>query len=130
RMTGLSRTVDEAGKVLASTAIWFDGGSADLFNHGYIYGDAEGVAVRFSDGGNRLRNHGTIFNLGADAIIGGDGVDTVINRGLIVGDIRLGSGDDRFTAPNLVADSTVYGEDGNDTLIGSQDDSNFLVGGL
>ena len=43
--------------------------------------------------------------------------DVVINRGIILGDVFLGSGDDSFTSIDGTC-GTVFGEGGSDTLVG------------
>ena len=45
------------------------------------------------------------------------GVDIVINRGTMVGDVKLGAGDDRYDGRGGSIEGTVFGEDGNDRFI-------------
>lgn len=54
----------------------------------------------------------------------------VTNRGSILGDVFLGSGNDSFTSIGGTS-GTVFGEDGTDTLIGgSANDALMAVGVL
>ncbi|WP_238364894.1 calcium-binding protein [Mesobacterium pallidum] len=45
-------------------------------------------------------------------------IDHFTNTGEVFGDIRLGTGDDRYNGRDGYIDGVVYGEDGNDVLVG------------
>jgi Ca2+-binding RTX toxin-like protein len=120
----------------------FDGGTVN--NSGLIYGDRgmfinttsglttvihnmaggtiEGTFESIFNGIGRifLDNRGTIIgdiNLNAQV---GDVNDTVVNRGKIAGDVLLGDGNDTFRGKGGGISSDVFGEVGNDKLIGGK----------
>ena len=64
-----------------------------------------------------LENFGLIEGAGI-AVLGGDGQETLINHGSIVGDVNLGSGDDKFVfaTGGSVAGDVVLGA-GNDLVV-------------
>ena len=65
---------------------------------------------------NKLINHGTL-TAPAVAVLGGAGDETIINRGVINGDVRLGNGDDTYDGRHGELNSAVRGGAGNDTYI-------------
>jgi Ca2+-binding RTX toxin-like protein len=122
-----------------------------IVNHGEIGGGAVGVALSGQGlGETRLVNHGMIAaktgimrsvatdtetihvqNMGTveGRIFAYDGllttmVDHFVNRGLVVGDVRLGGGDDRFDNRGAgTVQGTVFGGAGADTfLLGAAED--------
>ena len=97
-----------------------------LFNTGIISATGpDSTAIRLISGIDAqsfLNNSGTISTLdGQLAIVGSSGRDEIINTGLIVGDIALGSGNDLLTLQSgsvLSGDSAIIdGGEGNDDLI-------------
>ncbi len=80
-----SRGENGAGNILADITGLVRGGSGT------------GVGVAF-DGGlnNQLTSFGSVSSVSGLAITGTDGNDTVSNFGLVVGNVDLGSGDNRF----------------------------------
>jgi Ca2+-binding RTX toxin-like protein len=91
-----------------------------------IDGAAAGPDGRFGPGFT-VRNSGEIIGLG-DAILGSIHPDRIVNAGMIEGDIRLGDGNDIYRGRLGVLDGVVYGDAGNDTLIGGVGDDRFLGG--
>ncbi|MBX9455512.1 MAG: hypothetical protein KL863_05490 [Rhizobium sp.] len=101
--------------------------------NGEVYGilaDAEGAVVRNLDGGvigastgiaftgegaSVIKNAGYI--MGVTAISDGAGETTIINKGLITGNVNLGAGDDVFNTRNGDYKGIVNGGDGDDLYI-------------
>lgn len=129
--------------------------NVDVVNHGDINGyDKDGVQFFQTNGENSVVNTGRItatdlgievFNTEADlytmtinnsgtvfggnaAIDGADGVETVYNSGILLGDVLLFGGDDRIdTRSGLVSGEIDLGG-GNDVAIGSQEDDTIIAG--
>ena len=70
---------------------------------------------------NRLVNGGELSGQ-LNAVLGGDGNETVVNRGAINGDVDLGGGNDLFKGGGGSVDGDIRGRGGNDTLIGGNSD--------
>ncbi|MGH6735809.1 MAG: calcium-binding protein [Methyloceanibacter sp.] len=85
---------------------------------GIIEGDTAAIFTE-SRGRLSLDNRGTIDgDINCNAGVGNVN-DTVINRGKILGQVFLGDGDDIFNGATGTS-GRVFGEDGNDTLIGGK----------
>ncbi|MGV3552787.1 calcium-binding protein [Rhizobium sp.] len=80
----------------ADSAVWFTGD--------------EGVTLKFI-------NKGTVRTEGITAIDGRDSNDIVVNRGQIVGNIKMGDGNDSIDMRGGKHTGTISGDYGNDTLI-------------
>lgn len=106
-----------------------NGGEVNGANYG-ILAEAEGAVIRNLDGGTiggetaiHLMNDGTsmIKNaghiMGVTAIVDGAGETTVINKGLMTGNVMLGAGDDVFNTRKGDYKGTVNGGDGDDLYI-------------
>jgi Ca2+-binding RTX toxin-like protein len=104
---------------------------------GMIEGTGGNAIQTFSDARVSLTNRGTIaggIDLNGDT---GNVNDAVTNKGEITGDVFLGVGNDKFKAKGGGTSGDVFGEDGNDTLIGGKKgdtldggaDSDLLRGG-
>ncbi|GIT91411.1 hypothetical protein JANAI62_18680 [Jannaschia pagri] len=109
-----------------SNAVRVANGTGDSIfqNSGMIIADASGVEFD-RNGDVELFNSGTIQ--GKDESIeieGGD--DLVVNTGTLIGDVRLGSGNDTIDTRDGVISGIVYGEAGNDTYIVS--DTSIEIG--
>jgi hypothetical protein len=83
--------------------------------------DSEAVLLNptifFADPQSRLENDGVIKAV-QTAVLGGAGDETVINRGRIVGEIELGSGDDTYVAASGgELRGSIFSGDGNDTFV-------------
>lgn len=118
----------------------FSNGTFDTF---YNYGDVISGGVQI-DGVNAtihtnsatsqvqlLVNSGLILNQSASGYavaLDGYSVDTFRNTGEVVGDIRLGSGDDIYNGRLGALDGGIFGQAGNDT-IKCGDDDDQLYGG-
>src|SRR5262249_32652711 len=109
---------------------------------GFIYsscvanGDTEGAIVAPSavgmgtnDGDTEiLINDGVIRAHNGPAIAGFDGIEKITNTGVIDGSVTLGAGNARFDSHQGTIDGAIFGGDGNDTLVGSND-ADVLIGG-
>ncbi|MGH0037250.1 MAG: autotransporter outer membrane beta-barrel domain-containing protein [Myxococcota bacterium] len=105
----VNRDVIDASGTLAS-GVSVHGTDNKIDNSGLIQGRENAVAIQFADGGsdNKVSNGqgGAILALPTGfefsdrvfgtAILGGDGVEQIANRGAIYGDVSLGAGDDSF----------------------------------
>ncbi|QHQ33766.1 calcium-binding protein [Algicella marina] len=126
-----------------SDGVNVDGTGSSVFNSGTIAGEGHGVEFNTLAGEeNTLRNSGTIVSTtppggSGMAVLGDFGNETVINTGLLIGDVDLRDGNDFFTTRHgtLVGDvfagagdDIVWGGDGDDFLdLGSGNDTG--VGG-
>jgi Ca2+-binding RTX toxin-like protein len=134
-----------------TTALYVQGHHSHVTNYGQIGGGATGVALcGQGESETRLVNHGVIaadtgikrsaitdsetihvMNTGTIAghIAAFDGLlvtvtDIFVNRGLVIGDVRLGGGDDRFDTRGAgEVQGTIFGGAGDDTfLLGAAED--------
>ena len=93
---------------------------------GYLYNTGEITSTYIAGGNSALGltvvNHGTITDRDAGSIIQGSSEnDLVVNSGIITGVITLWNGDDFYsTIGDGVTAGTIYGENGNDTLVGGE----------
>jgi Ca2+-binding RTX toxin-like protein len=116
------------------------GTSNSVRNSGLIEtmsGDGTDIAIRLVDEGSYIFNTSSGRIVGSIAIRTGDGDDTIVNDGEILGSIKLGWGLDYYDGRNSKFGATVYGEggpgflfggSGNDRLYGG-DDMDRLDGG-
>jgi Ca2+-binding RTX toxin-like protein len=114
--------IDNSGKLIGTldNGVRADGDDAKIINRadGLIKGP---TAVEFHGEGDRLTNFGKIIGTNM-AIVDGEGSTVVINRGLIKGNVDLGTGDDRFDTRKGTLTGEVDGGAGQDTyLVSSQD---------
>jgi hypothetical protein len=73
--------------------------------------------IFFADPQSRLENDGLIKAV-QTAVLGDAGDETVVNRGRIVGDIELGSGDDTYVAANGgELRGVIFSGEGDDTFV-------------
>lgn len=134
------------------TGVQIDGENNVVANHDSILGaEGQGFQLLSSGGtGNRFVNTGTITvnDIGGHAVLlqslagqsnklvnrgglsapaiavqGGEGDETVINRGVINGDVVLGAGNDRFDGRLGEVDGSVFGGAGDDLYIVDDPDS-------
>jgi Ca2+-binding RTX toxin-like protein len=115
------------GTVIGGNGVFFNGaGTAGtkntLVNSGVIAGGA-GNAVRGDTGVDEITNNGTIIDLiGTSAINTLDSDDIVTNNGVVQGNataaIKLGNGNDTYNGAGGIVNGKVFGEGGDDTLIG------------
>ena len=94
------------------TAILASGSSEGLsvINHGTILGAS--TAVSSGGGADLVENYGTM-----NSIAVGSGNDTVINAGLVTGDVNLGNDADLFDGRGGTVTGEVAGGGGDDTYI-------------
>ena len=136
-------TIENHGQILS--AGWaFDGSTfSDIFhNSGLIYG-----VLLFDSGFDQLFNTGRIDgvvdmgssdNSGSKVINSGSisgttttttGADTVVNRGTFENTLSLGTGNDVYSGRANSFVDQVFGEGGNDTLIGGHNADDLRGGG-
>ena len=103
-------------------------------NYGTVQATCAGsIGVRFSsenlpgtDGGT-FTNYGKVVSAGS-SVSGVDSDDHVINRGLLVGDVHLGSGDDSYLAGKGGSlNGTLELGDGNDLIVFEKGGSKLIV---
>ena len=102
RLTNLGNITSEFRAVNSSI------GDLVVFNTGLISGVDRGVG-----GATLVENLGTIR--GATAVAMGNGSDTLINSGSLIGTVTLGNGNDLFDGSGGFVSGIVFGGDGNDT---------------
>lgn len=136
--------------------------SVDIFNNGLITGNdgidvnagagqvsvtntgvisATGLAFRsVTTGQTELFNSGTIKSTGTTAIFLGSGNDVVVNTGTMIGNIRLGGGNDLFDGTNGIqgglenikldaGNDTFFGSDRAERIEGDDDEDQIFAGG-
>ena len=91
-------------------------GGADVTNRGTITGSNIGISTNNTIDYD-IQNFGTIKGLGGTAIKADYGDIHIINAGKIVGDIKLGDGDDRIEIRGGSILGGIFSGDGDDTLI-------------
>lgn len=154
--TGNRVEIAATGDVLAAFMAVMLRGSSTLTNAGQITGSAYGIGLQTGTGsGAWLQNSGsigggdiavlrggavdrapiTLINEGHiwggiayDGLDTSTGKDTVINRGILTGDVLLGGGDDRFENIGGWFEGIARGEAGNDTFLPG-DQAETLSGG-
>ena len=109
------------GKIVSTIAEGFALANTDVTlvngKHGQISGATIGViSTTNANYESFLTNFGKIEG-GDFSVSGGAGAETVRNKGLLVGDVSLGGGDDRFDARGGKVQGIISGGAGNDTLI-------------
>lgn len=139
--------ITNTGTITAGTGIWLTGGGNFVSNLGNVSGTSNAVraygtgnfvhnggtlsassanaddftssAVGFdSQAGeiNKLVNDGKV--IGYNAVLSGGGNETIVNRGVMSGEVALGLGNDVFKGRHGVLDGGLHGGGGNDLLIG------------
>lgn len=117
-------TVINHGRIVTDSSNYFgavqtSGDGFHLFNDGIIStGGRDGIFL-----GTDAGEHATIVNEGRitgaeSSVYGHSGNETVVNRGLLDGDVWLDSGDDIYHGRNGLVLGRVSGGSGNDRLIG------------
>ncbi|HVL22104.1 MAG TPA: hypothetical protein VM422_14175 [Amaricoccus sp.] len=147
--SGSEDTVSGAG---SNQAIYSDADSTTITNDGRIFaGDRVGAGVKVVDGALSLHNSGRIDSsvyigvvvqgrIGAEIVNDGTisgikgslslsgGADVVTNTGVLEGRVRLGGGNDVFHGEGGHTTRPVWGQAGNDLLVGG-DLADGLAGG-
>lgn len=130
-MTGVRNVISNSGEVFGNFAAIIlsgNGGSSTVLNRGLVNGDQYGVWIEATDTQTlTFRNLGTLSGETA-AYQGGAGIDKVINRGAIFGQIDLGEGSDRYDGRSGTIEDAVLGNGGNDIFRPGTDDEMFYGG--
>jgi Ca2+-binding RTX toxin-like protein len=94
--------------------------ASNIANHGTITAGSYGVVLGTQSSGDkaRLTNSGTIT--AAMAVEGNLGSETIVNTGLIDGDVNLRDGDDSYDGRGGLVTGKVYLGTGNDTAHGGE----------
>lgn len=128
------KTITNSGSIGGTQGIGiflFTAADVLIINHGSITGRT-GIslaAATYAEAATRtIDNFGTISGKAA-AIVGSTARDVITNSGTIAGSVYLGAGNDLFDGSDGRVSKTVYGEAGDDTIIGSLDRKNTLSGG-
>ncbi|MCG8504237.1 MAG: hypothetical protein MI755_06500 [Sphingomonadales bacterium] len=123
-ITNNGRIDAEDDGIIFEDSVTFTG---DLVNNGSIRADLTGIAIlnidAFNDGS--IINRGTITG-DADGDGNGVAIDasaaqvdlTVLNTGSLNGDVLLGDGNDRFDGTDGRVDGEIFGDGGQDTILG------------
>lgn len=129
-------TLTNSGDILSlsSDAVALSGTTSNLLNTGLIQSTSNN-AVNFNSttGSATIVNSGTISSSSRDfadpTIMASPQADRITNTGLIIGDVRLGSGNDVIDSDGGAVRGVVYGEAGHDILRGGAG-NDVLEGGL
>lgn len=106
-----------AGFLKAHKGILVDGDGNSVVNSGFLAMHMGGTSITFaSEAGetNRFVNKGYID--GGNAVEGGDGIEKIINRAEMLGDIAVGGGDDVLVTSRAI-NGDVYLGLGNDRAV-------------
>lgn len=140
----IATTLNNSGRIEGGWAVTSQFADFEVNNSGKIIGDAYGVrvegdnadisnlkggtisadtAVAFFDGEDgKLTSFGKIIG----DISGGNGETSIVNRGVIKGDIALGDGVDRIDTRKGTIEGLVDGGDGGDTFLVSSQTINIV----
>ncbi|HEY2071711.1 MAG TPA: calcium-binding protein [Rhizomicrobium sp.] len=130
---GSGGTVTNNGTISGNFGVFFDAGGDILNNSGTIDATNDGVIAVTPDAGvvDMIDNSGTIRTSQSAAITAsneGAGSIDITNSGHIVGYIALGDGPDSYDGTLGSVTRGVFGEGGNDVLLGGAG-SEYLDGG-
>lgn len=119
--------IENEGTIVGTSgaAIVNSGATSEIRNAGII--DGYTAAVR-TVGDLRLINKGSIHSENV-AISVSDGTASIVNKGMIYGSVRLGSGDDWFNSLGGTIDGDVNLGNGSDNFYGSGTKGRFSVAG-
>jgi Ca2+-binding RTX toxin-like protein len=148
-INGDHATITNAGKVSGETAIDNDANGTILINSGKLIG--VGHAVHSSDGNFSIANEGRISSQGVTilsetsagekfgmindglvktasktAIVGGAGEEGITNHGTIVGNVKLGAGNDSFNTAEGMFTGKAYGGMGDDEYKVANQDTHIV----
>lgn len=113
-----------AGDVVGIDIDTLAGKVTHVGNDGTIKGGT--AAIMTHNGGLDLANVGTIDG---QILLNSNADDYIWNYGVITGDVKLGNGSDTFQA-DAGKSGKVYGQAGNDILMGSDTSTDTLIGGM
>lgn len=138
RIDASASTIDNAGTIWAGNsggvAVTIAGASVstqtELQNSGLIEGASIGILHSASEK-FLIENSGTITSedVAIDDVNAGDSVMQVVNTGIIIGDVLLGSGNDRFDTRSGTFKGELDAGAGVDTVFGSARADRFDGGG-
>jgi Ca2+-binding RTX toxin-like protein len=115
-----SGAIDSHGNASQAGILLSSGTGNRILNSGTVTAHhADGRAVflgTLAGQANKLINHGTL-TAPVNAVLGLAGNETVINRGIVNGDVVLGAGNDIFDGRHGQLNSAVHGGVGDDTFI-------------
>ncbi|MEO0911984.1 MAG: hypothetical protein AAFY59_03205 [Pseudomonadota bacterium] len=112
-----SHTFINSGLVEGNRAVYVASDGNFIQNTGIIRGRTEGI--EFTSGTNTFFNSGNVSATnGPRALEGSDGIERVINTGNLYGNLSLDGGDDYVNNRNGNITGVVYGEAGDDTILG------------
>jgi Ca2+-binding RTX toxin-like protein len=146
-----SNVVTNTGLIssLTNTGLLMLAGSNEIFNAGTIAGL---TGIHCSGGFNSIHNSGTVTapngtaisvlgNAGETNLVVNDGImqgliafagsnanDTLINNGRLFGTVQFGAGDDLFDGRQGVTEGRIFGQVGDDTLLGGNSNETFNGG--
>ncbi len=118
-------TISNSGDIVATLrGIYVSGADNMIVNSGKIVTSVTWPAVMI---GSHAGESNSFFNSGeidskSVAVLGGDGSETVVNRGTMFGDVDLGLGADLFKGWYGSVEGEIHGGGGKDTLIGGASD--------
>ncbi len=123
-MVGFDGSIDNRGTIWsAGTGIEISATSpvgnlkfTEIKNSGVIEGEA--AILNTSSDAVYLVNSGTIEGSAYAFLSQSSALDSIVNKGTIIGDVVLGDGDDYYDGAKGVVDGTVYGGAGQDFLTG------------
>jgi Ca2+-binding RTX toxin-like protein len=152
-MSGGAHTITNFGQIRGGNGITMftksEGTHSTIVNHGIIHGDFDGIGRQNDDALENLTitNYGTISGGNSSySCSGSTNIEEIVNKGLMIGNINLGGGNDLYDgrlgtldgyvlagAGNDIVygnadDEKLFGEDGNDVLIGGAG-ADYLSGG-
>ncbi|HHC29725.1 MAG TPA: hypothetical protein ENK80_04050 [Rhodobacterales bacterium] len=130
-LSSASVTILNTGLMTGADGIALVNTGATIRNTGQIYAtDEMGAAINAQDALTELKVLNTgLLEAAQVAVVGSILGDTIINRGMINGDVALGSWQDTYRGRLGSVEGTVYGQGGADTLIGGHEADRFDGGG-
>ncbi len=121
QVKGGQASIVNEGLIAGSYGIWFytsAGTGSSITNAGKILTSQSSIGNNTAQN-IKLVNTGSITSYDDNSYVsGGSGKDTIINKGTMSGDIRLGSNVDSYDGNGGRMNGRVYGEGGADTLKG------------
>ncbi|WP_158565444.1 calcium-binding protein [Shinella sp. WSJ-2] len=121
------------GASTATGSLITNNGGIDASNYGFVRGSAATESMWFANNGTVSGKLGAYYS--PDSI---SAMDTVVNSGVMTGNIELGGGSDVYDGKlGTVSAGNVYGGSGGDTLVGGagadslygDNDADYLDGG-
>ncbi len=104
--------------ITASGGIKVAGTGETVTNYGTITGTLASLAtIDFSGASKATLHNGGLIKSAGTALLGGNGTDTLLNRGTITGAIKLGNGNDYFDGTGGKVNGTIYGGTGDDVYV-------------